>query len=73
MGGTRVLNAIQERLKSGALIAGTSAGAAVFSDTMIYEGKTEEKLPCVMEQEIEPPSKSLTMARPCLWYTIISC
>ncbi len=44
MGGTRVLDAIQERLESGALIAGTSAGAAVFSDTMIYEGKSEEGL-----------------------------
>ena len=44
MGGTRVLDAIQKRLENGALIAGTSAGAAVFSDTMIYEGKSEDGL-----------------------------
>jgi cyanophycinase len=44
MGGTKVLDAIQARLENGALIAGTSAGAAVFSDTMIYEGKSEEGL-----------------------------
>ncbi|BHH86195.1 cyanophycinase [Desulforhopalus sp. 52FAK] len=44
LGGTEVLVAIQNRLKAGALIAGTSAGAAVFSDTMIYEGKSEEGL-----------------------------
>jgi len=42
LGGSRVLQAIQNRLKAGALIVGTSAGAAVFSDTMIYEGKSEE-------------------------------
>lgn len=44
LGGTEVLTAIQNRLKAGALVAGTSAGAAVFSDTMIYEGKSEEGL-----------------------------
>ncbi len=44
LGGTKVLDAIQARLEKGALIAGTSAGAAVFSDTMIYEGKSEEGL-----------------------------
>ncbi len=44
MGGSKVLQAIQNRLEAGALIAGTSAGAAVFSDTMIYEGKSEEGL-----------------------------
>lgn len=44
MGGTRVLDAIQECLEKGALVAGTSAGAAVFSDTMIYEGKSEDGL-----------------------------
>ncbi len=42
LGGSEVLEAIQNRLVAGALIAGTSAGAAVFSDTMIYEGKSEE-------------------------------
>jgi len=44
LGGTWVLDAIHERLRAGALVAGTSAGAAVFSDTMIYEGKSEEGL-----------------------------
>ncbi len=44
LGGSRVLQAIHNRLEAGALIAGTSAGAAVFSDTMIYEGKSEEGL-----------------------------
>jgi cyanophycinase len=44
LGGSRVLQAIHNRLEAGALIAGTSAGAAAFSDTMIYEGKSEEGL-----------------------------
>lgn len=44
LGGSKVLQAIQNQLEAGALIAGTSAGAAVFSDTMIYEGKSEEGL-----------------------------
>ncbi len=44
LGGSKLLQAIRRRLEKGALIAGTSAGAAVFSDTMIYEGKSEEGL-----------------------------
>jgi len=44
LGGSRALQAIQNRLEAGALIAGTSAGAAAFSDIMIYEGKSEEGL-----------------------------
>lgn len=44
IGGSKLLLAIQKCLENGALIAGTSAGAAVFSDTMIYEGKSEEGL-----------------------------
>jgi len=44
LGGSKVLQAIQDKLETGALIAGTSAGAAVFSDTMIYEGKSEKGL-----------------------------
>ena len=44
LGGTWVLDAIHTSLRSGTLVAGTSAGAAVFSDTMIYEGKSEEGL-----------------------------
>ena len=41
VGGTRIFEAIQNRLETGAIIAGTSAGAAVFSDTMIYEGQVK--------------------------------
>jgi len=44
IGGSKVLQTIHDRLDAGALIAGTSAGAAVFSDTMIYEGKSEDGL-----------------------------
>lgn len=44
IGGSIVLKVIHDRLEAGALIAGTSAGAAVFSDTMIYEGESEEGL-----------------------------
>ncbi len=44
LGGSKTLQAIHTRLEEGALVAGTSAGAAVFSDTMIYEGKSEEGL-----------------------------
>ena len=44
LGGSNVLAAVQNRLEAGALIAGTSAGATVFSDTMIYEGESEEGL-----------------------------
>ncbi len=44
LGGSKVLDAIQNRFAAGALIAGTSAGAAAFSSTMIYEGKSEEGL-----------------------------
>lgn len=44
LGGTWVLDAIRSRLRAGVLVAGTSAGAAVFSDTMIYEGKSKEGL-----------------------------
>jgi cyanophycinase len=44
VGGSAVLRTLRDRLDAGALIAGTSAGAAVFSDTMIYEGKSEDGL-----------------------------
>jgi cyanophycinase len=44
LGGTWTLDAIHTCLRAGTLVAGTSAGAAVFSDTMIYEGKSEEGL-----------------------------
>jgi len=44
LGGSKILDAIKNQLGKGALIVGTSAGAAVFSDTMIYEGKSEEAL-----------------------------
>ncbi len=41
---SKFLKALNEMLKSGGVIVGTSAGAAVFSDMMIYEGKSEEGL-----------------------------
>ena len=44
LGGSKTLQAIQDQLAEGVLIAGTSAGAAIFSDTMIYQGKSEEGL-----------------------------
>ena len=44
LGGSKILETIQGCLEAGVLIAGTSAGAAVLSDTMIYEGKSEEGL-----------------------------
>lgn len=44
LGGSKILHSIQKRLEAGALVVGTSAGAAVFSDTMIYEGKSKEGL-----------------------------
>ncbi len=44
IGGSLIFEVIQNRLENGAIIAGTSAGAAVFSDTMIYDGKSEEGL-----------------------------
>ena len=44
IGGSRLFEALHNRLEAGALIAGTSAGAAVFSDTMIYEGQSEDGL-----------------------------
>ncbi len=44
LGGSLTLQVIQDQLEAGTVIAGTSAGAAVFSDTMIYEGKSEEGL-----------------------------
>ncbi len=44
IGGSRTLRVIEERLEAGTLVAGTSAGASVFSDTMIYEGKSEDGL-----------------------------
>lgn len=44
LGGTSFLKAIEKHLRSGKVVAGTSAGAAAFSDTMIYDGKGEEGL-----------------------------
>jgi len=44
IGGSGLFEALHNRLEAGALIAGTSAGAAVFSDTMIYEGQSEDGL-----------------------------
>jgi len=44
LGGSKILGTIKNRLENGAVVVGTSAGAAVFSDIMIYEGKSEEGL-----------------------------
>ena len=42
--GTKALDAIRERYEAGAVIAGTSAGAAAMSSTMLARGRSEEGL-----------------------------
>ena len=42
IGGTLVYDAIKELCNRGGLIAGTSAGASVMSDTMIVQGEDDE-------------------------------
>ncbi|SEK76931.1 cyanophycinase [Halomonas daqiaonensis] len=44
LGGSRVLTAIRERLHDGAVVAGTSAGAAAMPGTMIYNGAAADAL-----------------------------
>jgi cyanophycinase len=44
LGGSPLLNAMRERLAEGAVVAGTSAGAAAQSATMIYEGAAADAL-----------------------------
>ncbi len=44
LGGSPLLNAMRERLAEGAVVAGTSAGAAAQSTTMIYEGAAADAL-----------------------------
>ncbi|MGC3874616.1 cyanophycinase [Halomonas sp. GXIMD04776] len=44
IGGSAVLNAIRERLMAGAVVAGTSAGAAALPSTMIYNGASADAL-----------------------------
>ena len=44
LGGSPVLNAIRKRLDSGAVVAGTSAGAAAMPGTMIYNGAATDAL-----------------------------
>ncbi|SHF68399.1 cyanophycinase [Modicisalibacter ilicicola DSM 19980] len=44
IGGSAVLNAIRERLMAGAVVAGTSAGAAAMPGTMIYDGAAADAL-----------------------------
>ena len=41
LGGSDFLNAVRKRFENGAVIAGTSAGAAALSDTMIYRGESK--------------------------------
>ncbi|MCE9682242.1 cyanophycinase [Halomonas alkalisoli] len=43
-GGSATLRAIRERLKAGAVVAGTSAGAAAMPSTMIYNGAAADAL-----------------------------
>ncbi|WP_372612089.1 cyanophycinase [Halomonas sp.] len=44
LGGSPVLNAIRQRLQDGAVVAGTSAGAAAMPGTMIYNGASADAL-----------------------------
>lgn len=44
LGGSATLNAIRERLMAGAVVAGTSAGAAALPGTMIYNGDAADAL-----------------------------
>lgn len=44
IGGSAALDAIRERLMDGAVIAGTSAGAAALTGTMIYNGDAADAL-----------------------------
>ncbi|MWJ26949.1 cyanophycinase [Halomonas sediminis] len=44
LGGSPVLKAIRERLRAGAVVAGTSAGAAAMPSTMIYNGAAADAL-----------------------------
>lgn len=44
LGGSRLLDAIRERFMSGAVVAGTSAGAMALATTMIYSGDAADAL-----------------------------
>lgn len=44
LGGSAALRAIRKRLKAGAVVAGTSAGAAAMPSTMIYNGAAADAL-----------------------------
>lgn len=44
LGGSATLRAIRERLRAGAVVAGTSAGAAAMPSTMIYNGAASDAL-----------------------------
>ncbi|MBE0490085.1 MAG: cyanophycinase [Halomonas sp.] len=44
MGGSATLEAIRQRLQAGAVVAGTSAGAAAMPGTMIYNGAAADAL-----------------------------
>lgn len=43
-GGSAVLAAVRERYAAGAVVAGTSAGAAALSETMLYNGAAADAL-----------------------------
>ncbi|ABE58469.1 cyanophycinase [Chromohalobacter israelensis] len=44
LGGSATLRAVRERLRAGAVVAGTSAGAAAMPSTMIYNGAASDAL-----------------------------
>lgn len=44
LGGSRLLDAIRDRFRSGAVVAGTSAGAMALATTMIYNGQAADAL-----------------------------
>ena len=44
LGASRTLEAIRERHQDGAVVAGTSAGAACMSATMVYGGPADDSL-----------------------------
>ena len=44
LGGSATLRAVRERLREGAVVAGTSAGAAAMPSTMIYNGAAADAL-----------------------------
>ena len=66
IGGTPIYNAIKQLCDNGGLIAGTSAGASVMSDTMIVQGEDDESPhKCTLKMS---PGLGLVLAQT-LWYS----